>query len=83
MNLGFTAPQITDLFLNKFAIYQMQPYLMVKNILLYIISFFLEDESNPCSVNPCKNAGKCRRDGSSYTCECYQQTSGKHCENSK
>lgn len=37
-------------------------------------------DANPCSPNPCWNAGMCSSSGSSFTCSCQQGFSGQKCE---
>ena len=36
---------------------------------------------DPCDPNPCENDGKCTGTGDGgYSCECYPDFTGKHCE---
>jgi hypothetical protein len=39
-----------------------------------------QQQPNPCTTNPCRYGGTCRRTGSSFTCQCLFGYSGQFCE---
>ena len=41
----------------------------------------LLEPPNPCEPNPCRNGGKCRQLGNSFSCQCKDNTfGGPRCE---
>ncbi|XP_055958614.1 uncharacterized protein LOC126808776 isoform X1 [Patella vulgata] len=49
-------------------------------LLVTIICILPVTAQDPCFNNPCLNNGSCMREGSTYTCSCMMDYTGKNCE---
>lgn len=55
--------------------------LIIKNVCLNFIYYFIEQIHTPCSGKPCENGATCvEMDYGDYKCQCPQNFGGIHCE---